>query len=128
HSLQPRKNRPSLRTFFEDQDSLSSAGRDRSSARQVEIVRPFDRQTSQETVVNPAHVPEPVNDFGGGLMIWPPGGDTPSTASPRWLVPSGRKRNNPSMPVKPDEVVSTASAKRCLPWVLTRAAISATAS
>ena len=31
---------------------------------------------------------------------------TRSTASPRWLVPSGRKRNTPSMPAKPDGLVS----------------------
>ena len=61
-------------------------------------------------------------------MSWPPVGDTLSTASPRWLVPSGRKRNSPSMPVKPDEAVRTSSEKRCLPWVLTSAATSATAS
>ena len=53
-----------------------------------------------------AYVPEPANDFGGGLMTWPPVGDTRSTARPRWLVPSGRKRNSPSMPVKPDALVS----------------------
>src|SRR5262249_5996412 len=75
-----------------------------------------------------AYVPEPVNDFGGGLMIWPPAGATFITASPRWLLPSGRKRNSPSMPVKPDELVSTVSEKRCWPWVLASAATSATAS
>jgi hypothetical protein len=61
-------------------------------------------------------------------MIWLPAGATFNTASPRWLVPSGRKRNRPSMPVKPDELVNICSVKGCLPWVFTSAATSATAS
>ena len=64
-------------------------------------------------VANRNAVPGPAKSFGGALMIWPPVGDTFITASPRWLVPSGRKRNSPSMPVKPEPVVSTLSEKRC---------------
>ena len=39
------------------------------------------------------------------------------TARPRSLVPSGRKRNRPSMPAKPDGLVSTSGEKRCRPCV-----------
>ncbi len=40
------------------------------------------------------------------------------TARPRSLVPSERKRNRPSMPAKPDGLVSVSGAKRCAPCVL----------
>ncbi len=40
-----------------------------------------------------------------------PDGVTRNTARPRSLVPSGRKRNRPSMPVKPDGLVSTCGRK-----------------
>src|SRR6202035_253026 len=73
-------------------------------------------------------IPEAPKAFGGGLMTCPPVGDTRNTARPRWLVPSCLKRNSPSMPVKPDALVSTSSEKRCAPWVLMSAATSATAS
>ena len=36
-----------------------------------------------------------------------------STARPRSFSPSARKRNTPSAPLKPDELVSVASEKRC---------------
>src|SRR5580704_13658922 len=74
-----------------------------------------------------AYVPLP-KLRGGGAMICDPDAVTRKTARPRSLVPSARKRNRPSMPVKPDGLVKTAVLKRCVPWVFTRAAIRATAS
>src|SRR5262249_54123862 len=75
------------------------------------------------------HVPEALNAFGGGLITWPPVDVTRSTARPRWFVPSGRKRNTPSMPPNPDELVTVSSENRALAcWVLARAETSATAS
>ena len=50
------------------------------------------------------------------------------TARPRSLVPSERNRNRPSMPAKPEGLVSVSGEKRCAPCVLTSAATSATAS
>ena len=66
---------------------------------------------------------------GGGLTTCPPFGVTRSTARPRSLVPSGRKRKMPSMPAKPEGEVSVCSLKRCGPGCcFTSAATSATAS
>ena len=61
----------------------------------------------------------------GGAAIWAPELATRSTAKPRSLVPSGRKRNRPSIPVKPDGLVRTCCENRCGPCVFTRAATSA---
>src|SRR3984957_1564607 len=74
-----------------------------------------------------AYVPLP-KLRGGGAMICEPEAVTRNTASPRSQVPSLRKRNRPSMPVKPDGLVRTAVLKRCAPCVFTSAAIRATAS
>src|ERR1700739_37308 len=74
------------------------------------------------------HVPEPVKDFGAGLTSWPPDDVTRSTASPRWLVPSERKRKMPSTPAKPDGLVSTSSVKWCGPFAFTSPTTSETAS
>src|SRR4051812_23537379 len=57
-----------------------------------------------------------------------PPDSTRMTARPRSLVPSARKRNRPSMPAKPDGLVSTSGEKRWPPWVRASAATSATAS
>ena len=65
---------------------------------------------------------------GAGAMTCGPDGVTRITARPRSLVPSARKRNRPSMPAKPDGLVSTSGEKRCGPCVFTSAATSATAS
>src|SRR5579871_4178634 len=53
---------------------------------------------------------------------------TRMTARPRSLVPSGRNRNRPSMPAKPDELSRTSVVKRLPPCVRDSAATSATAS
>ncbi len=74
------------------------------------------------------YIAEPLNERGAGATTWGPAVVTFITARPRWLEPSLRKRNTPSIPVKPDGLVSTSAAKRCCPWVLTSAATSATAS
>jgi len=66
--------------------------------------------------------------FGAGAITCAPEAVTRITASERWLVPSGRKRNTPSMPAKPDWLVSVSSAKRAGPCVFTSAATSDTAS
>ena len=65
---------------------------------------------------------------GGGEMTCAPDDVTRSTARPRSLVPSARKRNSPSMPEKPEGLVNVSGENRCGPWVFTSAAISATAS
>jgi hypothetical protein len=66
--------------------------------------------------------------FGEPATAVPPPVATFITARPRSLVPSARKRNSPSIPAKPDVLVSVSGAKRCAPWVRARAATSATAS
>ena len=71
---------------------------------------------------------DPAKLRGAGDTTWGPEAATRSTASPRWLVPSGMKRNNPSMPEKPEGLVSVCGVKACGPCVFTRAATSATAS
>ena len=66
--------------------------------------------------------------FGEPATGVPPPDATRITARPRSLVPSARKRNRPSMPAKPDGLVSTSDEKRCGPCVRASAATSATAS
>ena len=51
--------------------------------------------------------------FGDPATATPPPEATRITARPRSLVPSGRKRNRPSMPAKPDGLVSISDEKRC---------------
>src|ERR1700731_3878964 len=87
-----------------------------------------DRRNSAQHWGIAASAPDPPKDRGAGEITWPPDGVTFSTASPRWLVPSARKRNTPSMPAKPDALVSVSGAKRRGPCVFTSAATSATAS
>src|SRR5690242_3325906 len=74
------------------------------------------------------HVAELPKLRGAGAITCPPDGVALSTASPRWFVPSGRKRKTPSMPAKPDALVSVSTAKRFSPCVFTSAATRATAS
>src|ERR1700730_16900808 len=68
-----------------------------------------------------AYVPLP-KLRGGGAIICEPDAVTRKTASPRSQVPSLRKRNRPSMPVKPDGLDRTAVLNHCQQWVLTSAA------
>jgi hypothetical protein len=84
---------------------LTSVGNKIESKDAFVIGRPL-----QHLCAHPA--PEPLNALGAGLITCPPAGVTFITARPRWLVPSARKRNRPSMPVKPDELISTCSEKR----------------
>src|SRR5580658_6063536 len=60
-----------------------------------------------------AYIPEVPKLRGDGETTCGPDAVTRSTASPRSLVPSWRKRNSPSMPVKPDGLVSTCGENRC---------------
>ena len=69
-----------------------------------------------------------LNDFGAGLTTWPPPGRHAAPPGRAHWCRRARKRNTPSMPAKPDELVSTCSVKRCAPCVFTSAATSATAS
>ena len=73
------------------------------------------------------YVPE-LKARGAGLTVCGPLGVTRTTLKPRSFVPSGRKRNTPSMPEKPDDVVSVCSEKRCGPCVFTSAAVKETGS
>ncbi len=52
---------------------------------------------------------------------------TSSTARPRSICPSGRKRNRPSTPSKPEGLVSTCSEKRAEPCCRASAATNVTA-
>ena len=70
----------------------------------------------------------PQNSSASPRPAWPPPVATFITARPRSLVPSERNRNRPSMPAKPDGLVSVSGAKRCAPCVRANAATSATAS
>ena len=60
--------------------------------------------------------------FGDPATGVPPAVATFITARPRSLLPSERKRNRPSMPAKPDGLVSVSGAKRCAPCCFDSAA------
>ena len=87
----------------------------------------ISRRSSRERTpgVKTAHAPKLFGEPATGV---PPPVATFITASPRSLVPSERNRNRPSMPAKPDGLVSVSGAKRCAPCVRDSAATSATAS
>src|SRR3981189_1176176 len=79
----------------------------------------------EEEVTPIIYAPKP---FGEPATGTPPPDPTRITARPRSLVPSARKRNRPSIPAKPDGLVSTSGENRCGPCVRASAATSATAS
>ncbi len=76
----------------------------------------------------PAHVPDGPSARGAGLTIEVPPPRISNTASVRSLVPSGRNRKVPSIPAKPEGLVSVVSAKRCDPYCRLSAAARDTAS
>src|SRR5262245_24455696 len=98
----------------------------RASATACPQLRKADAASPAHPSIDPrklAHIRsprQPLNERGATTCA--PDEVTFITARPRWLEPSLRKRNTPSIPVKPDGLVSVSVAKRCCPWVLASAA------